>query len=137
MSLLNGDKVSDTYALIDPGSTATYVLDSISHSLDLETGHQFDLDDQFMNLSRSFSIRPTAFKIAPNADNETLLEIKNAYTTTCLIVPPANFSDLNGICQSNSMLRHITFPFHDINKKRIGALLGTSCVQFTHALEWI
>ena len=31
--------------------------------------------------------------------------------------------------------RHI--KFHDIYKGRIGVLLGTSCVQFTHALEWI
>ena len=134
-SLLNGDKVFDTYALIDPGSTGTYVLDSISHSLDLETGHQFDLDVQFMNLSRSFSVRPTAFKIAPYTDNETQFEIKNAYTTACLNIPPANISDLNCICQSNSMLRHIKFP--DIDKGRIDVLLGTSCLQFTHALEWI
>ena len=32
-------------------------------------------------------------------------------------------------------VRHIKFP--DIDKERIGVLLGTSCVQFTHALEWI
>ena len=135
VSLLNRDKDLDTYALIDSGSTGTYVLDSISHSLDLETGHHFDLDVQFMNLSLSFSVRPTAFKIAPYADNETQFEIKNVYTTACLNFPPANISDLNGICQSNSTLRHIKFP--DIDKGRIGVLLGTSCVQFTHALEWI
>ena len=135
VSLLNGDKVFDTYALIDPGSTGTYVLDSISRFLDLETGQQFDLDVQFMNLSRSFSVRPTAFKIAPYADNETQFEVKNVYTTTCLNIPPAKISDLNSICQSNSVLRHIKFP--DIDKGRIGVLLGTSCVQFTHALEWI
>ena len=120
--------VFDTYALIDPGSTGTYVLDSISHSLDLETGHQFVLDVQFLNLSRSsFSVRPTAFKIAPYTDNEKQFEIKNAYTTTCLNTPTANISDLNGICQSNSMLRHIKFP--DIDKGRIGILRGTSCVH--------
>ena len=67
VSLFNGDKVFDTYALLDPGSTGTYVLDSISHPLDLETGHQLDLDVQYMNLSRSFSVRPTAFKMAPYA----------------------------------------------------------------------
>ena len=47
VSPLNGDNVFDTYALIDPGSTGTYVLDSISRSLNLETGHQVDLDVQF------------------------------------------------------------------------------------------
>ena len=57
VSLFNGDKDFDTYALIDPGSTGTYELNSISRSLNLETGHQFDLDVQFMNLSRSFSVR--------------------------------------------------------------------------------
>ena len=88
MSLLNGDKVFDTYALIGPGSTGTYVLDSISRSLNLETGHQFDLDVQFMKLSRSFSVRPTAFKIAPYADKETQFKVKNAYTTSCLNIPP-------------------------------------------------
>ena len=40
-----------------------------------------------MNLSRSFSVRPTAFKIAPYADNETQFEVKNAYTTACLNIP--------------------------------------------------
>ena len=87
-----------------------------------------------MNLSRSFSVRPTAFKFAPYDDNETQFEIKNAYTTACLKIPPANISHLNGICQSNSMLRHLKIP--DIDKGRIGVLLRTSCVKFTHALEW-
>ena len=134
-SLFCGDKVCHPYALIDPGSTGTYILDSISRSLDLETGHQIDLDVQCMKLSRSFSVRPTAFKVAPYADNETQFEIKNANTTTRLKIPPAKISDLNDICQSNSMLRHIQFP--DIDKVRIGVLLGTPCVPFTHAFESI
>ena len=84
----------------------------------------------------SFLFRPShSIQNSPYADNETQFEIKNAYTTTCLNIPPAKISNLNGICQSNSMLRHIKFP--DIDKGRIGVLLGTSCVQFTHALEWI
>ena len=110
VSLLNGNKVFDSYALIDPGSTGTYVLDSNRRSLNSEAGHKINLGVQFINLSRSFSVRPTGRKIAAYAHNETQFEVKNAHTTTCLHIPPANISSLNRICQSNSMLRHIKFP---------------------------
>ena len=42
---------------------------------------------------------------------------------------------MNEICQQFPQLRHIKFP--DIDNGKIGILLGTACVQFTHALEWI
>ena len=88
-----------------------------------------------MNLSRSFSVCPTAFKNAPYVEMNHNSKSKTPIQPLASTFPPANISELNGICQSNSMLRHIKCS--DIDKGRIGVLLGTSCVQFTHALEKI
>ena len=126
VSVINGDKIHDTYALIDPGSTSTYVLDVIARYFNLKTGEPFDLDVQFMNLSRSFSVRPTSFTIAPYADNEKTFEVSHAFSTSHSNIPPAYPSELNEICQARPQLRHIKFS--DINNGRIGVLLGTSCL---------
>ena len=48
VSVINDDKVFDLYALIDPGSTGTYILDHITKTFNLKTSETFDLDVQFL-----------------------------------------------------------------------------------------
>ena len=59
VSKINGHKTFDTYALIDPGSTGTYIVDDISSFLSLKTGKEYKLDVQFLSLSRSLSVSAT------------------------------------------------------------------------------
>ena len=135
VSIINGDKTFDTYALLDPGSTGTYIVDHISSFLSLKTGKEYKLDVQFLSLSRSLSVSATSFDIAPYADNGNKFHVQHAFSTPNINCPPADTTELNDICQNFPQLRHIKFP--DINQGKIGVLLGTACVPFTHSLEWI
>ena len=135
VSIINGDKTFDTYALIDPGSTGTYIVDHISSFLSLETGKEYKLDVQFLSLSRSLSVSATSFDIAPYADNDNKFHVQHAFSTPNINPPPADTTELNDICQNFPQLSHIKIP--DINKGKIGVLRGTSCVPFVHSLEWI
>ena len=125
----------DTYTLIDPGSTGTYIVDHISSFLSLKTGKEYKLDVQFLSLARSLSVSATSFDLAPYADNDNKFHVQHAFSTSNINLPPADTTELNDICQSFPQLRHIKFP--DINQGKIGVLLGTACVPFTHSLEWI
>ena len=135
VSVMNDDKVFDTYTLIDPGSTGTYILDHITKTLNLKTSETFDLDVQFLSISRSISFSSTHFLLARYADHETTFPVRNVYSTPSINLPPADTKELNEICQKFPQLRHIKFP--NIDNGKIGILLDTACVQFTHALEWI
>ena len=135
VSVINDDKVFDTYALIDPESTGTYILDHITKTLDLKTSEIFDLDVQFLSIPRSISASSTHFLLAPYADHETIFPVHNVFSTPSINLPTADTKELNEICQQFPQLRHIKFP--DIDNGKIGILLGTAFVQFNHALEWI
>ena len=135
VSIINGDKTFDTYALIDPGSTGTYIVDHISSFLSLKTGKKYKLDVQFLSLARSLSVFATSFDIAPYADNDNKFHVQHAFSTPNINLPPADTTELNDIFQNFPQLRHIKFP--DINQGKIGVLLGTACVPFTRSLEWI
>ena len=135
VSINNGDKTFDTYALIDPGSTGTYIVDHISSFLSLKTGKEYKLGLQFLSLSRSLSVSATSFDIAPYADNDNKFHVQHAFSTPNINLPPADTTELNDICRKLPQLRHIKFP--DINQRIFCVLLGTACVPFTHSLEWI
>ena len=135
VSIMNGKQIVDTYALIDPGSTGTYIVENIAKSIDLKTDRKFNMNVQFLSASKSLPVSLTNFTIAPYADNEKTFSVQNAFCTDHINLPPADTDELNTICQSSPHLRHIKFP--DINNGHIGVLLGTACIAFTYALEWI
>ena len=132
VSVINDDKVFDTYALIDPGSTGMYILDHITKILHLRTSETFDLDVQFLSIYRSISVSSTHFLPTLYADHGTTFPVRNVFSTPSINLPPADTKELNEICQQFPQLRHIKFP--DIDNGKIGILLGTACVQFTHTL---
>ena len=121
--------------MIDPGRTGTYIVNHISSFLSLKTGKEHKLDVQFLSLSRSLSVSATSFDIAPYADNDNKFHVQHAFSTPNINLQPADTKELNDICQQFPQLRHIKFS--DINQGKIGVLLGTACVPFTHSLEWI
>ena len=90
---------------------------------------------QFLSASKSLPVSRTNFTIAPYADNEKTFSVQNAFCTDQISLPPADVDELKTICQPSPHLRHIKFP--NINNGNIGVLLGTTCIAFTYALEWI
>ena len=135
VSIMNGKQIVDTYALIDPGSTGTYIVETIAKSIDLKTDRKFNMNVQFLSASKSLPVSLTNFTIAPYADNEKPFSVQNAFCTDQINVPQADTDKLNTICESSPHLRHIKFP--DINNGHIGVLLGTACISFIYALEGI
>ena len=90
---------------------------------------------QFLSASESLPVSRTKFTNAPYADNEKKFSVQNAFCTDHIYLPPADTAELNTICQSSPHLRHIKFL--DISNGHIGVRLGTACIAFTYALEWI
>ena len=88
VSVINDGKVFDTYALIDPGSTGTYILDHITKTLNLKTSETFDLDVQFLSICRSISVSSTHFLLAPYADHEKTFPVRNVFSTPSINLPP-------------------------------------------------
>ena len=72
VSVINDGKIFDTYALIDSGSTGTYVLGHITKALNLKPSENFDSDVQFLSISRSIIVSFTPFLLAPYADYESV-----------------------------------------------------------------
>ena len=56
VSFLKGDKAFDTYALIDPGSQFSFVLDAIAEFLELPRETQQSVPLQFLNTENSMSL---------------------------------------------------------------------------------
>ena len=56
VSLLKGDKAFDTYALIDPGSHFSFVVDAIAEFLKLRRETQQSVPLQFLNTENSMSL---------------------------------------------------------------------------------
>ena len=98
-SIINGNETFDTYALVDPGSTGTYIVDHISSFLSLKTCEEYKLNVQFPSLSRSLSVSATSFDIAPFADNDNKFYVQNAFSTTNINLPLADTTDPNDIRQ--------------------------------------
>ena len=90
---------------------------------------------QFLSASKTLPVSRAIFTIAPYADNEKKIWVQNSFCTNHINLPPADTDELNTVCQSSDHLRHKKFP--NINNGHIGVLLGTACIAFTHALQWI
>ena len=98
VSIMNGKRIVDTYALIDPGSTGTYIVETIAKSIDLKTDRKFNMNVQFLSASKSLPVSRTNFTIAPYADNEKTFLVQNAFCTDHISLPPADVDELNTIC---------------------------------------
>ena len=44
VSIMNGKRIVDTYALVDPGSTGTYIVETIAKSIDLNPDRKFNMN---------------------------------------------------------------------------------------------
>ena len=124
VSFLNGNKAFDTYALIDPGSQFTFILDKITEFLALPCEDQEATTLQYLNTEHDMPLSKISEQVtvAPYENLDQKFQIKTTYSTPCLNVAPANTFELNQLCDAFKELRHIHFP--EIAEGKIGALLG-------------
>ena len=73
--------------------------------------------------------------ISPHEKPDIKFSLNNLYKTSCLNIPAADVFNLNEICSSSNMLRHIEFPHLDHG--RVGALLGVKSFVFRYTLRVI
>ena len=115
-------------------STGTYTVENIAKSEDLKTVRKFNMNFQFVSVSKSQPAFRTILTIALYAVNEKAISLQNAFRTDHINLSQLTLTNLT-ICQSPPHLRHIQFS--NIQNLHIGVLLGTACIAFTYALEWI
>ena len=112
VSFLKGNKAFDTYALIDPGSQFSFVLDAIAEFLELPRETQQSVPLQFLNTENSMSLSKIVepVTITPYKSTETSFELSRTFSTPSLNVAAAKLFELNQICDAFNSLRHIHFP---------------------------
>ena len=96
VSFLKGDKAFDTYALIDPGSQFSFLLDAISKFLELPRATQQSVPLQFLNTENSMSLSKIVepVTITPYKSTEISFELSRAFSTPSLNVAAAKFLSL-------------------------------------------
>ena len=128
---------SDTYALIDPGSQLTFILDKITEFFALPCEDQEVTTFQYLNTGHDMPpskiSEPVA--VAPYENLDQKFQITTTYSTPCLNVAPANTFELNQLCDKFKELRHIHFT--EIAEGKIGAFLGINTFAFSHPVEVI
>ena len=137
VSFANSSKKFDTYALIDPGSQFTFLLDKVTSFLELPYEAQASTTLQYLNTEHEMplsKIRETV-TVTPFDEINQQFSIARAYSTPCLNVSPANVLELKQLCDTFKELSHISFP--DIAKGAIGSLHGVNTFAFTYPVDVI
>ena len=137
VSFIKEDKVFDTYALIDPGSQFTFLLDAVSDYLELPREYQSSTTVQYLSVDYEMPLSKIkqAITVCPFNHFDEKFQISRAYSTPTLNVIAANVTELNYVCDAFNELRHIYFQ--DIAEGKIGALLVVNAFAFTHPNEVI
>ena len=137
VSFVNGSKVFDTYALTDPGSQFTFLLDKVTSFLELPCETQASTTLQYLNTEHEMPLSKISERVTvtPYDKINQHFSIARAYSTPCLNVSPANVLELNQLCDTFKKLIHNYFP--DIANCAIGALLGVNTFAFTYPVDVI
>ena len=132
VSFIKGDKVFDTYALIDPGSQFRFASAVIAEFYELSHETQHSVPLQFLNTENTMSLSKIVepVTITPYKSTEISFELSRTFSTPSLNVAAAKIVELNQLCDAFNSLRHIHFP--NIADGKIGPLLGVNAFAFTH-----
>ena len=127
----------DTYALIDPGSQFTFMLDQIADFLEFSSSETANMSLQYININHEMAVAKleNIVNLAPYQQTGHTFPILNVYKTPFLNIPPVDVAHLNEICQGFKGFRHIKFP--NIAGGRIGALLGVNTFSYTYPIQVI
>ena len=132
MSLTNGGKVVDVYALIDPGSTCTFITDKICQTLQLPSREETTLDVRFLSTTEKMIVSKTSVDISPFRDLLTSFHISTVYSTPLINIPAVNHEAFNRTCQQFPHLQHISFPA--VRNGEIHMILGVNSFAFTYPI---
>ena len=137
ISIVNGSKVFDTYALIYPGSQFTFLLDKITSFLELPCEAQESTILQYLNTQHEMPLAKISetLTVTPFDKVNQQFSIARAYSTPCFNGSPANVLELNQLCDTFKELSDIYFL--DIANGAIGALLGVNTFAFTYPVDVI
>ena len=137
VSFVNGSKVFDTYALIDPGSQFTFLLDKVTSFLELPCEAQASTTLQYLTTEHEMPLSKISETVTVTLYDKTNqhFSIARTYSTPCLKISPANVLELNQLSDTFKELSHIYFP--DIANGAIGALLGVNTFAFTYPVDVI
>ena len=91
VSFVNNGKVSDTYALIDPGSQFNFMLDQIADFLEILSSETANMSLQYININHEMPVAKVdnTFNLAPYKQTVQTFPIRNVYKTPFLNIPPA------------------------------------------------
>ena len=122
----------DAYALIDPGSQFTFLLDKVTSFLELHCEAQASTTLQYLNTEHEMALSKMSEKrtVTPFDKVNQQFCMARAYSTPCLNVSPTNVLELNQLCNTFKELSHIYFP--DIANGATGALRGVNTFAFTY-----
>ena len=97
VSLLNGKRAFDTYALIDPVSQFTLIRVKIAQFLALPCEDQETTTLQYLNTEHDMPLSKVSEQVtvAPYKNLDQKFQIRTTYSTPCLNVAPANTFELN------------------------------------------
>ena len=117
-SSLKGNKALDIYALIDPCSHFSFVLEDIAELLELSRETQQSVPLQFLNTENSMSLSKNIepVRITPYKSTEISFELFRSFSAPSPKVATANIFELNQIYDAFDNLRHIHFQLLPMEK---------------------
>ena len=100
VSFVNGSKVFDKYALIDPGSQFTFLLSKVTSFVELPCDAQASTTLQYLNTEHEMPLSKTSetVTVTPFDKINQKFGIARAYSTPYLKVSSANTLELNQLC---------------------------------------
>ena len=137
VSFCHGETSTTTYLLNDHVSQLGFIIDERAEKTQLPTIKHTSMSLRYMDIDHE---KPVAklhnpFHISPHEKPDIKFSLNKLNKTSCLNIPAADVFNLNEICSSSDMLRHIEFPHLDHG--RIGALLGVKSFVFRYPLRVI
>ena len=105
-------KLFDTYALNDPGSRFTFLLDKVTSFLEVPCKAQASTTLQYLNTEHEMPLSKIGETVivTPFDKINQQFSIARTYSTRCLKVSPANVLELNQLFDTFKELSHIYLP---------------------------
>ena len=129
-------KFTNTYTFLDNGSNDSYLLQSISNSLQLDESLETEefFIDGFHN-SKQITARSVELIIHPFGNLSEKFPVKQAFVLDMLNLDDVQLDNLNSICSSYNHLKDINFTDFDNNRFRqrfrqqVSILIGTNNID--------
>ena len=130
----NKEKV-ECYAILDNGSTISYVLDTTANGINAPKAIQFDLNVMHAFDQSVINANLVRLDIGRYNDDEPLFRLNSVHSINNWKFSDAPVQELNETCATYSHLQHIKFP--NLGNNKIQLLLGVDATQFILEREFL